>query len=235
MRLLIVTAVAAEADAVRAGLAAGHLADVTVEPVGVGPAAAAAGTARLLAEASGIPYSAVISAGIAGGFPHRAEVGATVIGTRSIAADLGAESPDGFLPIERLGFGSSTRDADPELLERLAAALPDAVVGDILTLATVTGTAATAERLAAAHPAAVAEAMEGFGAATAAAHLPFVELRTVSNPVGPRDRAAWRLPEALAALTTAAGRLTALLTHTGGAAPEAPVDRPVDNGRGPRS
>jgi futalosine hydrolase len=231
MRLLIVTAVAAEADAVRAGLTAtGRRTRVTVEPVGVGPAAAAAGTARLLAEAAGAPYTAVISAGIAGGFPHRAGVGATVIGARSIAADLGAESPDGFLPIERLGFGSSTRDADPQLLMRLTAALPYAVVGDILTLATVTGTAATAERLAAAHPAAVAEAMEGFGAATAAAHLPFVELRTVSNPVGPRDRAAWRLPEALAALTAAAERLTALFPHTGEAL-AAPVDEPGDDRR----
>jgi futalosine hydrolase len=240
MRLLVVTAVAAEADAVRAGLAAagtaadsragthadigagthadsgagdpaGRAVGIVVEPVGVGPAAAAAGTARLLA---GNPYTAVISAGIAGGFPGRADVGAIVIGARSIAADLGAESPDGFLPLERLGFGSSTRDADPELLRSLTAALPDAVVGDILTLATVTGTAETTERLTRTHPAAVAEAMEGFGAATAAGHLPFIEIRAVSNPIGPRDRAAWRLPEALAALTRAATRLPALSGHT---------------------
>jgi futalosine hydrolase len=219
MPLLVVTAVAAEADAVRAGLrATGRGAargagppgsaqgTVDVETVGVGPAAAAAGTARLLAlaESAGTPYTAVICAGIGGGFPGRADVGATVIGARSIAADLGAESPDGFLPLDRLGFGSTTRDADPGLRKTLTAALPGAVVGDILTLATVTGTAATAARLAAAHPAAVAEAMEGHGAAVAAAGLPFVELRTISNPVGPRDRAAWRLPDALAALTRAA-------------------------------
>ena len=215
MRLLIVTAVAAEADAVRAGLGADGP-EAGVEPVGVGPAAAAAGTARLLAlaEAAGTPFSAVISAGIAGGFPGRADVGATVIGARSIAADLGAESPDGFLPIDALGFGEAARDADPELLKALTAALPGAVVGDILTLATVTGTTATAERLAAAHPAAVAEAMEGFGAATAAGRLPFLELRTISNVIGPRDRAAWRLPEALAALTTAAASLRSLPAHT---------------------
>jgi futalosine hydrolase len=217
MPLLIVTAVQAEADAVRSGIVTvaegragavrtGAWGPVHVEAVGVGPAAAAAGTARLLAlaEAAGTPYTAVISAGIAGGFPGRADVGATVIGSRSIAADLGAESPDGFLPIDRLGFGSNTRDADPGLVKFLTAALPDAVVGDILTLATVTGTAATAARLAAAHPGAVAEAMEGHGAAVAAAGLAFAELRTISNPIGPRDRAAWRLPAALAALTRAA-------------------------------
>jgi futalosine hydrolase len=199
--LLVVTAVAAEADAVRAGADPDH---VIVAPVGVGPAEAAAGTARLLATGR---YRAVVSAGIAGGFPGRAPVGATVLGARSIAADLGAESPDGFLPVEQLGFGRSRVDADPALLKSLTAALPDAVVGDVLTLATVTGTAATAERLATLFPAAVAEAMEGFGVAVAAGGVPFAELRTISNPVGPRDRAAWRLKEAFAALSTASGAL----------------------------
>lgn len=199
--LLVVTAVAAEAEAVRAGADPDH---VVVEPVGVGPAAAAAGTARLLATGR---YRAVISAGIAGGFPGRAPVGALVLGARSIAADLGAETPDGFLPVEELGFGSSVLPADPDLFRSLCAALPAAVVGDVLTLATVTGTATTAERLAARHPQAVAEAMEGYGVAVAAAGLPFAELRTISNPIGPRDRAAWRLKEAFAALSTASAAL----------------------------
>jgi futalosine hydrolase len=208
MTLLVVTAVDAEAEAVRAGA---DPALVVVEPVGVGPAAAAAGTARLLAlaEAAGRPFRAVLSAGIAGGFPGRAGIGATVIGVRSIAADLGAESSDGFLPIESLGFGSSVLLADEELVETLAAALPHALMGDVLTLATVTGTAETAARLAGAHPAAVAEAMEGFGVAcaAAAAGIPCAELRTVSNLVGPRDRSAWRLADAFAALTAAAKSL----------------------------
>src|SRR5689334_21413213 len=152
--LLVVTAVAAEADAARAGADPDH---VVVEAVGVGPAAAAAGTARLLATGN---YRAVISAGIAGGFVGRAPVGSIVIGRRSIAADLGAESPDGFLPIEELGFGTGVLPADPLLLKGLAAALPGAIVGDILTLATVTGTAATAAALRERFPQAAAEAME---------------------------------------------------------------------------
>jgi len=209
--LLVVTAVAAEADAVRAGL---DPSVGTVEAVGVGPAAAAAGTARLLAlaEAAGRPYGAVLCAGIAGGFPGRAEVGATVLGLRSIAADLGAESPDGFLPIETLGFGTSVLEADAALLKALTEALPTAIAGDILTLATVTGTAATAAALADRYPAAAAEAMEGYGVAIAAANanVPFAEVRTVSNPIGPRDRSAWRLAEAFTALTTAAALWTDL-------------------------
>lgn len=194
--ILVVTAVTAEAEALRAGFDPER---TVVEAVGVGPAAAAAGTARLLATHT---YRAVISAGIAGGFPGRADVGGLVIATRSIAADLGAESPDGFLPIEELGFGTSVLDADPGLVKALHTALPDAVAGDVLTLATVTGTAATADRLAARFPFAAAEAMEGHGVATAAsgAGLPFAELRAISNPVGPRNRAAWRLADAFAAL-----------------------------------
>ena len=201
--LLVVTAVAAEADAVRTHLDPER---IVAEAVGVGPAAAAAGTARLLAAR---PYRGVISAGIAGGFVGRAMVGGLVLADRSIAADLGAETPDGFLPVEELGFGSSVAAADPELLGALIAVLPTAVTGDVLTLSTVTGTAATAQRLATRFPAAVAEAMEGYGVATAAAQagVPFAELRSISNPIGPRDRAAWRLPEAFSALREAFAKL----------------------------
>ncbi|MGI5525147.1 futalosine hydrolase [Micromonospora sp. CA-259024] len=212
--LLVVTAVPAEADAVRDGLTDPT---VTVTPVGVGPAVAGAATARLLAlaEAAGRPYRAVVSAGVAGGFAGRAAVGDTVLGTASIAADLGAESPDGFIPVDELGMppallgGGSLVPADPGLLAALRAALPAATIGPVLTVSTVTGTVASTEELRRRHPEAVAEAMEGYGVAVAAAQagVPFAELRTISNPIGPRDRDAWRLREALTALTAAAPAL----------------------------
>ncbi|MEV0606445.1 futalosine hydrolase [Polymorphospora rubra] len=207
-RLLVVTAVEAEAAAVRAGL---REPTVTVTPVGVGPAAAAAGTARLLAlaEGAGQPYAAVVCAGIAGGFTDRVEVGGTVLADRSIAADLGAESPDGFIPLDELGFGETVAQVHPPLLATLRRALPAAAVGAVLTVGTVTGSAESAKALAVRHPDAVAEAMEGYGVACAAAGagVPFAELRTVSNPIGPRDRAAWRMREAFDALTAAAATL----------------------------
>lgn len=206
--VLVVTAVAAEAEAIRAGLGTGR---ATVAAVGVGPAAAAAGTARLLAlaQARGDAYRAVISAGIGGGFPGRAEVGGLVVATRSVAADLGAESPEGFLALDELGFGQVSVPADPTSLGKLRAALPQATTGAVLTVTTVTGSARTADVLLGRHPDAVAEAMEGYGVAVAAAQagVPFAELRAISNPVGPRDRAGWRLAEAFAALTAAAASL----------------------------
>jgi futalosine hydrolase len=215
-----VTAVEAERQAVLRGL------DLPEEPNwqsvttgdrivvgagGVGAAAAAATTARQLtrAEASGAPFDAVLSAGIGGGFADRVEVGGSVLAARSVAADLGADSQDGFLTLDELGFGSSIVESDPGLLAALRAALPGAQVGVVLTLSTVTGTAEVADLLAARHPDALAEAMEGFGVATAAAQagIGFTELRTVSNPIGPRDRSAWHIPAALAALTSAAEAL----------------------------
>ena len=233
-RVLIVTAVEAERAAVLAGLGrlggsqarrlgrpAGpvdeELVDDTrfvVDAVGVGVAAAAARSAAalLLARSAGRPFHAVVSAGIAGGFAGRADVGSTVLATRSVAADVGAESPDGFLSLATLGFGQSTMDVDKDLLTQLRSALPAAVVGDVLTVATVTGTAEGAATILARWPGAVAEAMEGFGVATAAAQegVAFAELRTISNPVGPRDRASWRIRDALAALTQAAPALGSL-------------------------
>jgi len=202
--ILVVTAVAAERDAVLAGVHASGIAHPTervdVLVGGVGAAAAAARTATALC---GTPYTRILSAGIGGGFAGRAEIGDVALATRSIAADLGAESAEGFLSVADLGFGVDGHDADADLLGALRAALPGAAVGAVLTVATVTGSAARAQALIARHPSAVAEAMEGYGVATAAADagVPFAEVRTISNLVGPRDREAWRIGAALEALT----------------------------------
>ncbi len=195
-RILIVTAVEAEAEAVRRGLPeAGH--GVSVLVGGVGAARAAAAVSRALALDPG--FDAVVCAGIGGAFPGRAEPGALLLARRVVAADLGAESPDGYLSVDELGFGTATAEAGrvPGL---------EAVVGTVLTVNTVTGTGERAAELLRRHPEAVGEAMEGYGVAVAAglADLPFAEVRAVSNLVGVRDRAAWRLDLAFAALTGAA-------------------------------
>ncbi|MFE5709935.1 futalosine hydrolase [Streptomyces sp. NPDC056501] len=237
-RILIVTAVAAEADSVAAGL--GHdtpetAGDTAWEPLalpggltlrrhadgadllvgGVGPAAVAAATGTALAYASladataRTPYDLVVSAGIAGGFAPHAPIGTVVVSEAIVAADLGAETPDGYLAVEELGFGRSVHPVPHSLTGPLAAALRAAgrphTVAPVLTVSTVTGTAGRTAELAGRHPAAAAEAMEGFGVAEAAAAygVPVVEIRAVSNAVGPRDRSAWRIGEALDSLRQA--------------------------------
>ncbi|WP_405490293.1 futalosine hydrolase [Streptomyces sp. NBC_00096] len=230
MRALIVTAVAAEADSVVSGLSGPaprpehtpgpdhlpgpeprtlpggylihHRGAFDVLVAGVGPAAAAAGTATALALAPGPDgYGLVVSAGIGGGFAPAAPLGSLVVADAIVAADLGAETPQGFLPVAELGFGRSVHLPPAELAARAAEAT-GALLAPVLTVSTVTGTADRTAALAARHPLAGAEAMEGFGVAeAAAAHgLPVLEVRAVSNAVGPRDRAAWRIGDALAAL-----------------------------------
>jgi len=211
VRVLVATAVPAERDAVARAFTGDG---VTVLAAGVGPALAAASTATALTTAAlrGSPYGLVVSAGIAGGFQPEAPVGSLVVADEITAADLGAETAEGFVPVTELGFGTVTH-RPPEALVRDLAAAAGARTGAVLTVSTVTGTAERAAALRARHPRALAEAMEGFGVAeAAAAHgVPVLEIRAVSNPVGPRDRAAWRIGEALAALTEGFGKLAPVL------------------------
>lgn len=199
----MVTAVPAERDALRAA-AGKRAAGVEVIVGGVGPAAAAATTSAALATR---PYDLVISAGIGGGFAPL-PVGSVAVSSAIVFADLGAETADGFVPVSELGFGVVRHEVPP----RLAVELADRTgghLGTVLTVATVTGTAATADALVARYPDAVAEGMEGAGVAAAAAHhgVACAEIRAISNLVGPRDRAGWQVAEALAAL----GRVVAEL------------------------
>ncbi|MFB9276038.1 futalosine hydrolase [Cohnella cellulosilytica] len=214
-KILIMTAVEAEKEAVLRGLRGNPLCEV--QAAGVGPAAAAASTALALAGKAG-DYGLVVSAGIAGGFAGAAPVGSIVVASEAVAADLGAETPEGFAGVDKLGFGTNRLKADARIASRLLEALGDAGIpaslGPVLTLSTVTGSAATADALAARVPGAAAEAMEGYGVAEAASRfgIPFIEIRAISNAVGPRDRAAWRIGDALAALEAASTYLTEVIS-----------------------
>ncbi|WP_165989956.1 futalosine hydrolase [Streptomyces sp. YIM 98790] len=227
-RVLVVTAVPAEREAVAAALAGtaplgrgGGRPEVLA--AGVGTAAAAARTAAALTAAAlaGEPYGLVISAGIGGGFVPVTGVGGTVVASRIVAADLGVRTAEGFLSVAELGFGTCEH-LPPAGLAEAAAGAAGAVLGPVLTVATATGTAQGAAELAARCPGAAAEAMEGFGVAEAAApqEVPVLEVRTVSNAVGPRDRSAWRIAEALQALTEAFGKLLPVVESWPGPATE---------------
>lgn len=243
MRILVVTAVAAERDAAARGLPPSDGEPAPAVPgcellrralpgagpggtstgtadllaAGVGPAAAAAGASAALTATTlaGEPYDLVVSAGIGGGFADRAPVGSVVVAETIVAADLGAElpgQPAGFLPVTDLGFGTSEH-RPPAALSAAVARAARGVHAPVLTVSTVTGSAERAAVLASRHPGAAAEAMEGFGVAEAAAvhGLPVLEIRGVSNPVGPRDRGSWDVAAALAAVERASGAAGAVL------------------------
>lgn len=202
-KILIVTSVEAEKRAVEAGIRGDSRFCVAV--CGVGPYQAAVETARLLARDS---YRYVVNAGIAGGFEGRAAIGAIVFGEHSIAPELGAETPDGqLLALDTLGFGGDTLlpGAFDPLVETWVSCVSEAIIAPILTVSTVTGSTSSTQRLAERFPLAAAEAMEGFAVATAAKafEIPFIEVRAISNAIGPRDREGWRIPQALQALEQA--------------------------------
>lgn len=153
---------------------------------GIGPVEAAAATSRILAISH---PSAVINAGIAGGFRGRAAVGdAFAIETDHF--EIGLE--DGA-PLPALPGGAkfiAKADSDPALLD--ACRRIGTRIGSAITVTNVTTSQQRAEDLAARFEADV-EAMEGFAVlrSAAVAGVPALELRGVSNVVGPRERSAW--------------------------------------------
>jgi futalosine hydrolase len=211
-RVLIMTAVTAEQDAVLRGLKKKENVDVFL--AGVGPIAAAANTAKILETHD---YKWVISAGIAGGFPNKAEIGSLVIAEDIVASDLGVETLEGFCSLDEMGFGLTRFRSDLELVSRLAEALRAAklpvVTGPVITVSTATGTAENATEMSRRVPGVVAEGMEGFGVAQAAQifEVPIFEIRAISNGVGPRDKDAWKIREALEALEKAFSVLSEIL------------------------
>lgn len=190
------TAVEAEREAVKAGLR--ENVNVTVELAGVGPAQAAARTAIQLAKQN---YDLVINAGIAGGFREKVQLEDIVVSTIIQAADLGADTGEQFIPVEELGFGSSSIECLRNEVDRFRE-LENVFTGRIITKSTVTGTDEEAKRLQIRYEDAVAEGMEGFGVATAAEEfgVPVLEVRAISNYIGKRERDKWKIKEALASL-----------------------------------
>lgn len=146
---------------------------------GVGPVEAAVSTTRALA--GGRP-SAVVHVGVAGA--RGITPGALVVGTESVYCDIAAEIP----VVDRV-------TPDAALLDRVRAALPDALALPIGTSAAVGGTL-TDFRV---------EAMEGFGVLRACvlAGVPAVEIRAISNEITEADRGRWRIGRALEALAEA--------------------------------
>ena len=223
MSVLVICAVAAERYAVVRNLGSATpievagLSGVTVDTSagelqvfdgGPGPVAAALSTASLLA--LGPEYDLVISAGIAGGFRGRAEIGDIVLADQVIAADQGVMTDEGFSTLRDLGLPGEGGYAvgNVEHRARLASGPYRLLAGDILTLSSMTGTDARAAELASRYPRAVAEAMEGYGVIEATRRssertgrdIPFAEIRAISNIIGRRDRSTWNIPLALGAL-----------------------------------
>ncbi|MEZ6194116.1 MAG: futalosine hydrolase [Planctomycetota bacterium] len=164
---------------------------------GVGLAAAGARAAAAIARHR---PRRVVLAGIAGSFDlARAPLGAVIRGLSAAVDGIGAGEGPGHVPLEAMGFEPLPGLGRHPFCSPGAA--PGARRGPILsvTAASDAGLAAARRRR---HPTALAEDMESWAVALAAreAGLPLLVLRAISNAVGDRDVAGWRVGEALARL-----------------------------------
>jgi futalosine hydrolase len=200
MRLLIITAVEAEARAVRpAGCD-----DVQVVVSGIGRTNAAAATTEAIVQARARlqPFDAVLSAGIAGALPQAGlDIGAALVASSCIYAEEGIVTSRGFAGMAGLGFAlgdfeGNTVPVDEHLLERLSSSFRIAAANEVVRR---TG--------------ALAEAMEGAAVVHAARRLqlPAIELRVISNTTGDRAGQRWDIAAALESLQRAAADAVAAL------------------------
>jgi futalosine hydrolase len=181
---------------------------------GVGQLQCAAWLSKVLSQRK---YDIVIQAGIAGSFTDRYPRRSVVLVEEEIVSDLGAETRDGFLDVFEMGLMS--RDQLPfsqgvlrapalsclEGLElpRARAITVNRVLSDPRSIAWVEGRYA---------PDVVSMEGAAFFYTCLMHHIPCVQLRAVSDRVGPRDTSTWDIPGAISALHTELGALLRMLT-----------------------
>ncbi|MEZ4894735.1 MAG: futalosine hydrolase [Saprospiraceae bacterium] len=143
-----------------------------------------------------------INAGVAGAIDRNLQLGDVVQVVSEQMADLGVEESDGsfsdlfalaLIQPNEFPFQSGTL---PNPYATQTSFLPN-VSG--ITVNKVHGSKPSIDQLALDFPKAQVESMEGaaFFYACLQAHVPFVQIRSISNYVEPRNRNAWRIPEAI--------------------------------------
>jgi len=216
MKILIVAATEAEVNPLNEKLrqdtgdysgfrhlaAAGITADILVS--GIGMVAMAWATGRQLQREK---YDLVLNVGIAGSFNPDIPVGSVVNVVEDSFPEMGAETGDGFLGISEMGFEefdsppyrkgilSNQTDFQRFGLEKLPRAKG-------ITSNTIHGSAASVQNIVRQfHP--DVETMEGaaFLFVCRKEKLPCAQIRAISNMVEVRNRAAWKVDQAIRRLT----------------------------------
>jgi futalosine hydrolase len=232
--LLLVVAAPTEARAVIRGVTGISPADLRIawDPIelddrvsillsGVGKSNAAGATASALGRQR---FGAIISLGVGGALPKTEgtgssdfhhQIGDSVRCLRSVFADEGVETDDGWQTMAQRGFGprqgmpgpeSMSIEADHRLMQLLEAAIPDS--GRCATVSTCSGTSQLARRTAQRSGCTI-EAMEGAAVGLIvqriAPEIPFLELRVISNRTG--SDPGWDIETALRGLSAIASVL----------------------------
>jgi len=186
---------------------------------GVSKANAAGAIGRVLDPAR---HRGVLSIGIAGALPGSdCALGDVVVGSASVFADEGVQTPDGFETCAQMGFGLFDSQADSGMDSKSDSIAHDSSVvewlgrycdhiGPIACVSQCSGTDAGAQKVVA-RTGAIAEAMEGAAIALAAKRIePTIlvgEVRVISNTTGDRAKQRWALDDALGTLGKVLGRI----------------------------
>ncbi len=210
--------------------------ELPTQVTGIGAVNAALGTHKAILE---LHPDLILHVGIAGAYPQSGlEPGMVACASEMIFAGMGAEDGTEFIDLEGLGFPLGYSMIEDDLDDGLDDNLQDSdhkkpyynqipawtgsrdlaaqlglACGPFLTLETATGSAETLAKIQRRFPDALAEDMEGAGVAHVALQLgiPTLELRGISNLVGPRDRSSWKIGPALLACKTALEQALPLL------------------------
>jgi futalosine hydrolase len=208
MRILIVAATEFEIAPLTLMVRQAHHERNRVDVVvsGVGMVAAAAQTSRALART---PFDLALNLGICGSFDPALSLGAVVHVVSDTMPELGAEDGDAFLAIDELGFGQRGAPFTDGRLVNVAppanAALQRLPAVRGITVNTVHGNERSiAETVRRCAP--QVESMEGAGFMYAALlhGVPCAQVRAVSNRVERRNRASWKIDDAIANLNRVA-------------------------------
>ncbi len=166
------------------------------------------------------PFDLAVNIGIAGSFTGEFPIGSVARVMKEYFGDLGFETFSGFQTL----FDYKILDADthpfkngalhaPELSNAVEKALSRYKRASAVTVQTVSGLPQKRDQLERDFTPSV-ESMEGaaFFYVSILERVPFVELRSVSNEVGERDRNKWNIPLALDSLREACKVLLEALT-----------------------
>ncbi|MFY9256653.1 MAG: futalosine hydrolase [Fuerstiella sp.] len=179
------------------------LTDVDIQLVGFGPVASAARTSFLIAAKQ---PERIVLAGIAGAFTRELAPGHATIFEHVAMYGIGAGTGDAFRNAGELGWAHWTETVADQAPIRIGDAISLCQSEDdslpapqLLTVCAAAATQKDVRDRIARFPNAIAEDMEGFSVAIAAAMagVPLMIVRGISNIAGDRDKSRWRIVDAL--------------------------------------
>ena len=205
MKILLTAATEMELNPVAAGLSvANNRHEVIPLVTGVGAVSTAY---KLTKELCCKQYDLLVNVGIAGSFTSQYPVGSVAYVQQDCFADLGVRDEAGFTSAFSMGLLDVNKKpftngwlCCPYLSKLAAKSTP---FTRAVTVNTITGTPARVQELVELYTPDI-ESMEGAAFFYAAINegTPFVQLRSVSNKVGERDKTKWNIALALKNLTT---------------------------------